>query len=350
MADPITLLALTLLASLTLYALLGGADYGGGVWDLLASGPSAARQRRTIARAIGPVWEANHVWLIVVVVILFSGFPGAFAALSTFLHIPLLAVLMGIVMRGSAFVFRAYGSSDLRQEWMWGRVFAVASVATPFFLGVTIGAISEGHLPAQPSGTFADIYVRPWLTTFSLSVGVFALALFAFLAAVYLTLEAQNDDERAAFRRRALASGVVVGVLALIVFGLATPDLRRSLTASAWAPPLHIATGASALLAFGCLWTARFRIARIAAAAQVTLILWGWALAQYPYALRPFVTLADAAAPESVLVILLEVLAAGAILLVPALAWLFRVFGPRGPQASGQQDERNLSLQTHTKT
>ena len=149
MIDSTLLLSAALLLSLTAYALLGGADYGGGVWDLLASGRTAERQRATIARAIGPVWEANHVWLIAAIVILFTGFPRAFAAVSTFLHIPLVLVLIGIVLRGSAFVFRAYGPE--RHDWIWGRVFAVASVATPLFLGVIVGAITEGKLPATPA-------------------------------------------------------------------------------------------------------------------------------------------------------------------------------------------------------
>ena len=166
--------------SLTTYALLGGADYGGGVWDLLASGPSAERQRATIARAIGPVWEANHVWLIAAIVILFTGFPRAFAAVSIYLHVPLLVVLVGIVLRGSAFVFRAYGPQDPRHERLWGRVFAVASTVTPLFLGVVVGAITEGRLPETHTGSFADVFVMPWLTPFAVSVGVFALRYLRF--------------------------------------------------------------------------------------------------------------------------------------------------------------------------
>ncbi len=157
MIDAVVLLAIVLVLSLAAYALLGGADYGGGVWDLLASGKTAARQRATIAHAIGPVWEANHVWLILAIVIVFTGFPRAFAAVSTYLHVPLLLVLVGIVLRGSAFVFRAYGPDDPRHERAWGRVFAIASTVTPFFLGVIVGALSEGRLPASPNGSFAAV-------------------------------------------------------------------------------------------------------------------------------------------------------------------------------------------------
>jgi cytochrome bd ubiquinol oxidase subunit II len=332
--DPVAVLSLVLVLSLTAYALLGGADYGGGVWDLLASGGTADRQRATIAHAIGPVWEANHVWLIVAIVILFTGFPRAFAAVSTYLHVPLLLVLVGIVLRGSAFVFRAYGPDDPRHARFWGRIFAIASTATPLFLGVIVGAITEGRLPATPSGSFTTIYLDPWLTPFSLSVGLFALALFAYLAAVYLTVEAHDADVRSAFRLRALTSGVMVAVLAAVVLALAAPDVRHGLIQSSWAVPLHLATAVSALATFGCLWSKRYPHARLAAAAQVSLILWGWALTHYPYAIRPHLTLAAAAAPGNVIVLLLQILAAGALLLVPSLLFLFAIFGPRGRDSS----------------
>jgi cytochrome d ubiquinol oxidase subunit II len=332
MIDPVVLLSLILVLSLTAYALLGGADYGGGLWDLLASGPTAARQRATIAHAIGPVWEANHVWLILAVVLVFSAFPRAFAELSTYLHVPLLVVLVGIVFRGSAFVFRAYGPDDPRHERFWGRVFAVASTVTPLFLGICVGAISEGRLPASTAGSFAAVFIAPWLTPFSVAVGIFALVLFGYLAAVYLTLEARDADERRAFRLRALVSGAAVFVLAVAVLLLTTPAMRAVLLASPWAVPLHAATAVCAVAAFASLSTARYELARVAAAAQVAFILWGWGLAQYPYAIRPRLTMHQAAAPANVLVLLLEVLAAGALVLLPALLYLFRIFGPRGTE------------------
>lgn len=335
MIDAPELLSLVLVLSLTAYALLGGADYGGGLWDLLASGKTARRQRTTIAHAIGPVWEANHVWLIVAIVIVFTGFPRAFADVSTYLHIPLLLALVGIVLRGSAFVFRAYGPDDPRHERFWGRVFSIASTATPFFLGVIVGALTEGRLPASPEGSFVAVYLVPWLTAFSLAVGLFALVLFGYLAAVYLTLEAPGTEERAAFRMRALLSGAGVGVFAATVLLLSAPDVRDALTASVWAVPLHVGTGGSAFAAFAFLWFERYELARLAAAAQVVLILWGWALTQYPYAIRPHLTLTEAAAPANVQVLLLQVVGVGAVVLVPSLLYLFAIFGPRGRHAEG---------------
>jgi cytochrome d ubiquinol oxidase subunit II len=332
MTDAVVLLFVVLVFSLTAYVLLGGADYGGGLWDLLASGRTADRQRATIAHAIGPVWEANHVWLIVAIVIGFTGFPRAFARVSTYLHVPLLLVLVGIILRGSAFVFRAYGTDDPRHERFWGHVFAIASTATPLFLGVIVGAITEGRLPETPEGSFMTVYITPWLTPFSLAVGLFALCLFGYLAAVYLTLEARDDEERVAFRVRALISAIAVGALAATVLLLSEPEVRNALIASAWALPLHVATGASALAAFACLWLERYEFARLAAASQVVLILWGWALVQYPYAIRPHLTWAEAAAPTNVQVLLLQMLGVGAVVLIPSLLYLFRIFGPRGSQ------------------
>ena len=334
----IVMLGVMLMMALTLYALLGGADYGGGVWDLLATGPTADRQRATIARAIGPVWEANHVWLILVVVVLFTAFPRAFSIVSTYLHIPLVIVLAGIVMRGSAFVFRAYGPEDQRMQRFWGRTFAVASVVTPLFLGVIIGAITDGLLPDGTAQSFGATFVRPWLTPFSIAVGVFALVLFAFLAAVYLTLEAQDDQVRSAFRARAMLAGAGVFVLAATVLFVAAPHVRLSLLASPWAMPLHFVTAASALFAFYCLWRERYQLARAAAAAQVVFILWGWALAQYPFAVRPNLTLAGAAAPANVLALVIRVVVIGAAVMLPSLLYLFSVFGPRGTPLRRHRD------------
>ena len=333
MFDTTVLLALGLAVSLCAYAVLGGADYGGGVWDLLARGPSATRQRALIAHAIGPVWEANHVWLIVAVVILFAGFPRAYAAMSTYLHVPLTIALVGIVLRGSAFVFRAYGAEAEGQGRFWGRVFAVSSTVTPFFLGVVVGAISEGRLPAGAEGSFADVFLRPWLTPFSLGVGALAVALFGYLAAVYLTVEAREPGERRAFRVRALASWAVAGVLAGAVLALSDGELRRALLVSRWSAPVFATAAVSALAALVTLATGRFALARVAAAAQVASIVLGWTLAQFPYAVRPHVTLAAAAAPESVRVMLLQILAAGGLLLLPCLFYLFTIFGPRGRNA-----------------
>jgi cytochrome d ubiquinol oxidase subunit II len=329
-------LAGLIVVALNGYVLLGGADFGGGVWDLLASGPRRDSQRALIAEAIGPIWEANHVWLIIVIVLLFTCFPPAFAALSITLHIPLTLMLIGIVLRGSAFTFRAHHGEDSTMPLYWGHIFAIASAVTPVFLGICLGAVASGAMPRTGRTDFYGGFIAPWLTPFCLAVGALTLTLFAFLAAVYLTVEARDIALQGDFRRRALAAAVAVFVAAGITLAVAmrsAPLVARGLTASVWALPLHVVTGLTALGAIGALWVRRYRAARLAAAAQVSLILWGWALAQYPYLIPPDLTIRAAAAPRITLVLSLWVLGAGALVLFPSLIYLFRVFkrAPAGP-------------------
>jgi cytochrome d ubiquinol oxidase subunit II len=339
MADlgPAELVAGIVLVALTAYVLLGGADFGGGVWDLLASGPRKRDQRALIAEAIGPIWEANHVWLILVIVVLFTCFPVAFARLAIGLHIPLSLMLIGIVLRGSAFTFRSHYGHDGEHgdpagtSQRWGRVFAIASAGTPVMLGLCVGALAAGTVRPPGRGGFYESYVGSWLTPFGVGVGLLTLALFAFLAAVYLTVEARGWALQEDFRRRALGAAAAVFVAAFGTLGLAllgAPLMGRGLTTAPWAPALHLATGVAALTAIWALWTRRFRLARVAAAAQVSLILWGWALAQYPYLIPPDLTIRAAAAPRITLVLSLWTLGLGTLVLFPSLIYLFRVFKP----------------------
>jgi cytochrome d ubiquinol oxidase subunit II len=331
------LLAGIILAALTAYVLLAGADFGGGIWDLLASGPRRARQRELIAHAIGPVWEANHVWLILAVVLLFTCFPTVFARLAIALHVPLTLVLIGIVLRGSAFTFRSYGG-DREEAKHWGRLFAVASLVTPILLGVAVGAVASGTVGDVGRGTsngFYQLYVAPWLKPFPFAVGLFALACFAFLAAVYLTLEAQDRDLQEDFRLRAIGAGVAVFVTAALGLLLSREAsfVGRGLVAAPWAATLHVLTGGAAVTAFWALWTRRYRAARVAAASQVALIVWGWGLAQYPYLLPPDLTIAAAAAPHVTLQLALSAVSVGALVLFPSLYYLLRVF-KRSPSSA----------------
>ncbi|MHB1862691.1 MAG: cytochrome d ubiquinol oxidase subunit II [Gemmatimonadaceae bacterium] len=330
------LFAAIIVVALNVYVLTGGADFGGGVWDLLASGPRRDRQRDLVAHAIGPIWEANHVWLVLVVVLTFTAFPAAFAALGTVLHIPLALMLVGIVMRGSAFVFRSYGSRTWEQRRNWGRVFAVASTLTPLLLGVVIGAVSTGAVGSAQTrigaAGFRSVYVAPWWAPFPIAVGVLALALFAMLAAVYLAYETRDDALREDFRRRALAAAAAVFAAAfgaLAMAHLEAPIVRAGLENSAWALPFQVATGAAALAAIGALWRRRYAWARLAAAAQVSLILWGWAFAQFPYVVPPNLTIENTAAPRITLELVAWALAAGAALLIPSLVYLRRTFAAR---------------------
>lgn len=328
MTDPATLSAGCILASLVLYALLGGADFGGGVWDLLARGPRAADRRRLIAGAIGPVWETNHVWLIAAIVILFTAFPRAFAVVSTVLFVPLSIVLAGIVLRGAAFAFHAYRLHDERWGGGWGAVFASASLVTPVFLGIVFGAISSGRIRAAERLAFTGD-VRVWLSPFPISVGFLALASFAFLAAVYLTLETGDPGLREEFRRDSLRSAAAVVVFSGLTLALAADGAReflRSLTGGFWSIPLVAAEAAAAAGAIVSLALRRYPLARACAAAQVSLLLVGWGMAQYPYLVRPDITVFSAAASQRTLRFLLGALAAGAVLLFPAIFLLLRVF------------------------
>jgi cytochrome d ubiquinol oxidase subunit II len=317
-----------MIVSLTLYALLGGADYGGGVWDVFARGPRAPEQRALIANAIGPIWEANHVWLILVVVILFTGFPWAFATIGTALHIPLTLLLIGIVLRGAAFTFRTYDSQRDNVQRRWSRIFSMASIVTPILLGVVVGAIASGRIRVENEVVVSG-FIDPWLGPFQFAVGFFALSLFAFIAAVYLTLETSDRELQEDFRRRALIAAVTVGLLALLVFvlsGIYAPRIRAGISASAWALPLHLATAICAIGAFISLGRRNYKLARFCAVAQVALILWGWALAQYPSIVEPDISIYSTAAPRETLRLLLLALAAGALILFPSFYYLFRVF------------------------
>src|SRR4051812_12394949 len=328
------IIAALIIIALTAYVLTGGADFGGGLWDLLASGARRDAQRAHIAESLAPIWEANHVWLIVVVVMLFTAFPIAFSTLAIVLHIPLTLMLIGIVLRGSAFVFRSYAATDAAGRRRWGAAFAFASVLTPVFLGMIVGAIASDQvgsasrlLPSDES--FVSVFVGAWVGWFPLATGALTLSVFAFLAAVYLAYNATEPDLQEDFRLRALASAAavfVVAAVALVASHRAAPRIAAGVTTGAFAIPLHVLTGAAAIAAIYALWRRNYRVARIAAGAQVTGILWGWALAQYPYVIPDVLTIDAAAALRATLVLLLIGLAAGAAILLPALRYLFKIF------------------------
>jgi len=324
-------LAGVILVSLILYALTGGADYGGGMWDLLAFGPRARRQRDAIARAIGPIWEANHVWLILVIVLLFTAFPPAFSVIMTALFIPMTLVLVGVVLRGATFVFRKYDVAQDAVHRRWSAVFGMASFMTPFLLGLCLGALASGAVRTA-NGLVTTGFTAGWTAPFAIGCGLFAQGLFAFLAATYLTVDTAGEpDIQEDFRRRALFSGVMLAPAAALVFFLARPGapyIFAGLT-DAWAPLLLAATSVCAVGALAALWKRRFRWARVAAAGQVALILAGWGLAQYPYLVVPDVTFSAAATATPTLRLLVWVLAAGALLLIPSFGYLFYVFKGR---------------------
>ena len=327
MKHPELIVAGFLLLALIFYAVTGGADFGGGMWDLLATGRRANKQRRAIAKAIGPIWEANHVWLILVVVILFTAFPRAFAGMMTALYIPITMLLIGVIFRGCAFIFRKYDSRAEEVQNRWSTIFGAASFFTPLVQGVTLGALATGHIRIE-NGSVTNGFFVAWLTPFALVCGLFALGLCAFLAATYLTIDTAGQSEvQDDFRLRALLSEIALVPIALVAFfssKTGAPEIYRGL-ASRWASLLVGATICCVAGALLSLWWRRFQIARLAAIGQTTLILLGWSLAQYPYLIVPDVTIANAAAPAITLRLLLIALVLGAVLLLPSLFFLFYI-------------------------
>jgi cytochrome d ubiquinol oxidase subunit II len=318
-----------IMVAVNAYVVLGGADFGAGVWDLLARGPRAAAQREAIAEGIGPIWEANHVWLIFVVVLLFSCFPPVFAHLSVVLHIPLTVMLIGIVLRGSAFTFRAYDSTDSVVQRQWGRIFAVSSTITPVLLGMCVGALVSGALAVPAEASFVARFIVPWWSAFTLTIGGLGLAVFAFLAAVYLTVEVQDAGLAEDFRAMALSAALAVGLFAALGLWFGRDTLTattRALLTNPAAIALQCVTGVAAVTAIGALLTRRYRLARTAAVVQVSGIVWGWGLAQFPALVPGVHTIASAAAPTVTLRLVLIGVAGGMVVLVPSLWYLFRIF------------------------
>lgn len=332
MPEPAVLVAAVLLLAMIVYLVTGGADFGGGVLELFARGPRAARQVHALRHAIAPIWEANHVWLILVVVLLFVCFPMGFAAIMVALHTPVTLLLVGITLRGAAFVFQSYSAGDRRVARAAVRVFRIASAVTPFLLGTIAGAVAAGEIRVDAAtGTVLPATGNPWLQPFPLLVGAMTWMLSVYLAAVYMTNET-NGALREDFRRRALAAGLGVGAVAIPAAFVAwrdAPLLGRPLLASAWSLPFHVLTGAVAVGALLALLRRRFAMARGLAILHAALLLLGWGFAQFPALLAPDLDVHAAAAPAIVLQTTLTVLGLGTLVLLPAFVWLFRVFKSR---------------------
>jgi cytochrome d ubiquinol oxidase subunit II len=309
---------------LTCYALFAGADFGAGAWDLLAGGADrGAAQRRLIEHSIGPVWEANHVWLIFVIVLMWTCFPAVFAAVMSTLYLPLTLAALGIIARGASFAFRKVVQRPWQRR-LFGGLFASSSVLTPFFLGTVAGAVASGRVPP---GLAAGDPLASWTGPSSLLGGALAVLVCAYLAAVYLcadAVRAGRPELASAFRLRGLITGGLTGVVALAGIGVLAndaPKLFAGLTGRAL--PLVVFSAVAGIVELGLLWSRRYVAARVVAALAVTAILWGWAVAQYPVMLEPNVTVAAVAAQSSVLQPVLIVLVVGAVILAPSLWWLY---------------------------
>jgi len=329
------LLAAVMVGSLVLYVLFGGADYGAGFWDLLSGGPLKEGQKSLIANAIRPIWEANHVWLILILVLLFAGFPRAFGTIMIALYVPILLILSGIVLRGSSFVFRAYSTVNSSMQRTYAYVFSASSSFTPIFAGIALASLSDDHVFVAHDESLNG-YVFNWLNPFSLSVGLFTLALFAYLAATYLTVEAPSRELRQAFRRRALAAGLASGGLAVGVFILTeryAQGLRAGLLHNDLARCAEVVAMISLIVGLAALCRDHARFARLMVALFAASIVTGWAAAQYPYLARPNMTIFNSAPSENVVRDVLYASIAGALVLFPSLTLLLYVFKDQRKQS-----------------
>ncbi len=307
----------------TLYAIFGGADFGVGTWDLLAGGPEeGARERELIDHAIAPVWEANHTWLIFCLVVLWTGFPEAFAAVMSTMFVPLSLAGLGIVLRGSGFAFRKV-ATRLSGRRLFGAIFAISSVLTPFFMGTVVGGIASGRVPADGSGD----RLTAWLNLTSILVGLLFVATCAYLAAVFLVRDARQagaDDLAAAFVRRGLVAAAVAGALALCGLAVLRDDARPLYDGLLGEGlPLVLLSGVCGAGALALLWRGAPRGTRPLAALAVTAVIWAWGAAQYPDLLPGSLTVEAGAASDDTLVALLVVFGAAGLIVAPALGLLY---------------------------
>jgi cytochrome d ubiquinol oxidase subunit II len=314
------------LVGLAAYTVLGGADFGAGFWFLLSGrGADRSQLREHTFHAMGPVWEANHVWLIFVLVVCWTAYPVAFGSIASTLAVPLFIAAVGVILRGTAYALRS-GNPSPRQDSAIGLVFSLSSVLTPFALGTAIGGIASGRVPV---GNAEGDLASSWLNPTSLLVGVLAVATAVYLAAIFLAADAtrQGDELMSkAFRGRALAAGVIAGAIALGGLAVVREDARSlfdGLTEGVGLAAL-LASGAAGVATLALVARSRFEPARYTSAVAVAAIVAGWGVAQSPTFL-PGLTVEEAAAESSTLVALLVGLGVGALVLVPSLFVLFRL-------------------------
>lgn len=317
-------IAVVLFFGVTAYAVFGGADFGAGIWDLLAGGAEKGqRPRALVDHSIGPVWEANHVWLIFVLVVLWTAFSETFASVTLTLFVPLTLAALGIVVRGSSFAFRkaVFRTRDQRN---FGAAFAAASVVVPFFMGAIAGAIASGRVPA--GGVAGDAW-DSWINPSSILGGVLAVAAVAYLAAVYLVWDARRlDDDRMVeyFRRRAVVAAVVTGAIAFVGIFVLRSDARYvfdGLTSRAL--PLVVFSALCGLGSIILLIRESHRFARFLAIGAVASVVIAWGVAQWPYLLPTTLKVSEDAAPEATLVSVFVVFIAAAVIILPSLALLY---------------------------
>lgn len=323
----VDLLLAILIVALAAYAVLGGADFGAGFWDLTAGGAQRGARLRGLAhRSMGPVWEANHVWLIVVLVVMWTCFPRAFGPLMETLYVPLFLAGVGIILRGAAYALRGEAAS-VAESRVLGATFALSSVLTPFFLGCAIGAVASGQVPADGD---PGIPFSSWTGLTSLWIGALAVVTGAYVAAVFLAADAvraEAPDLVAAFRRRALGAAVVAGAMALGGLVVIREDARELYDGftSGGALAMAITSVVVGAVTLWLLWTNRFAIARYTSGVAVGAVLAAWAFAQRPDFLPGELTLQEAAAGDATLLATLIALVLALLVIVPSMVLLFRL-------------------------
>ncbi|HEY1278877.1 MAG TPA: cytochrome d ubiquinol oxidase subunit II [Acidimicrobiales bacterium] len=319
-----TAIAVVLFVAVTAYAVFGGADFGAGFWDLVAGGAERGeRPREVVDHSIGPVWEANHVWLIFIFVVLWTGFPEAYASITLTLYVPLSLAAFGIVLRGSSFAFRktVFKTRDRRN---FGAAFAISSVVVPYCMGTVAGAIASGRVPA--GGQAGDPWTS-WINPVSIVAGLLAVAVAAYLAAVYLVWDSRRLDDAAMvsyFRRRAIGAAVVAGVVAFIGIFVLRAQARYVFDGmTARALPLVILSALCGTASLVLLIRDAQRGPRLLAIGAVASIVIGWGVAQWDYMLPTSLTVADAAAPTGTLQALLAATVLFALVVVPGFVLLY---------------------------
>lgn len=315
--------------SLTLYMILGGADFGAGILELFMGNKSNS----TVSKAMAPVWEANHMWLIIAVVILFNGFPKAYVILSTNLHIPVLIFLIAIILRGTAFTFRHYDAFQDRSEKVYSMLFRYSSLLAVFFLGVTISAFFSGTIPSSSNGSFSELYIDPWFNWFAVSVGLFLISISSYIAGVFLLGEVSSDLGYSSIER------YIKWVFSISIFSgtgilLSSYLLDYRFHEAFLAHPVSIGAGIITTLLvpyiFGLIrkkmvWELRFVVG-----VQIVLIMVGWFIIQWPnlvvFSDGSVLSMYDAASPLASMKVLFIALAVGVVVIFPSLYYLFRLF------------------------
>jgi cytochrome d ubiquinol oxidase subunit II len=323
--------------AILLYLLLGGADFGAGIIELFTSDNNKLKTSEKMSRTIGPIWEANHMWLIIVIVILFTGFPDIYASVSTYLHIPLLIMLMGIIARGTAFAFRHYDAVDDFMQAVYNKIFRYSSFVTPFFLGIIAASAVSGTIDPDAKG-FADAYIFSWLHFFSVSVGLFTVCICGYLAAIFLIGETETPEERRRYIVKARSMNLAAVISGALVFLAAVHD-HVPLAKWLFGNPVGIASIAAAIASLVLQWIliqhGQKTIIRLLAGFQIAMLLVATTFFHYPkiilFSGGRYLSLMEHHGDDKAIESLALALLIGSLFILPALFYLIYSFQKKQP-------------------